>query len=307
MQQQFRSLEQRAGHEAPLHRVRAEEVEQGEQGHPLVMHHIRLNGCARFVRTQTVRRVIDRFIETVGARAPLGRQELQVFTRLNGRNHQRHRRGIRSDHEIFGQSSFQAQSGHAKGAVLIVELNIGPVITRLGYAPWHAAQFSILDLLGHGGLAGVIEQRFFIAGHDQHRHQVFEHRPTPGNERRFAPRGNQRAPHREPVILRHLPEGDGDITAQPRLRGQQIVEAVVAPPVANVESDGKQVLRRVEKKREVHCGQFFALPGQGFQCEQPLTGVFARFAQAKREFGELCLFEQRTEGQLKIRDLAQSE
>ena len=91
------------------------------------------------------------------------------------------------------------------------------------------------------------------------------------------------------MVLRNLPQGDGDIAAQARLRGQQIIEAGVTPAFGDVESDGEQIPRRIEQKGEIHRGQFVALPGQGFQGEQALAGVVAGFTQAARQFSEPVL------------------
>ena len=235
------------------------------------------------------RRVIDRFVETVGPCAPLGRQPLQILARFPRRNHQRHRGGVRSDHQVLGQSSFQTQARHAEGAVLVVQMNVGPVVARFGNAPRHAAQFPILDLPLDRRFAGVIEQRVLIVGHDQQRHQIFEHRTAPRNQDRLAPRSDEQTAHREPVVLRNLPQGDGDVAAQACLGGQQIVETGVTPALrSTLNPMENRSLRRVEQKSKIHRGQFVALPGQGFQCEQALTGMVAGFTQAAREFSEMC-------------------
>ena len=204
-----------------------------------MMRHEGSDRCARFVRRQARRRVIHRFIKTVCAVASLGREPLQVFACLHRRNHQRHGGGVRGDHQVLGQSAFQAQAGHAEGAILVIELNIGAVVARFGNAPRHAAQFSILDLLLDRRLAGVIKQGVLIVGHDQQRHQIFEHRTAPRNENWLATRGDEQPTHREPVVLRNLPQGDGNVTAQARLGGQQIIEAGVEPAFGDIEPGGK--------------------------------------------------------------------
>ncbi len=110
------------------------------------------------------------------------------------------------------------------------------------------------------------------------------------------------------MILRNLPQGDGDITAQARLRSQQVIEAGVTAAFGDVEPDGKQFPRRVEQKRKVHRGQFVALFGQGFQCKQALAGMVAGFQQAAREFSVTFVFvDQRTERFGQHRDFTQAE
>ena len=155
------------------------------------MRHERSDGDARLVRRQTRGRVIDRFVETVSALASLGREPLQIFTRFPRRDHQRHRGGVGRDHQVLGQAPFQAQTRHAKGAVLIVQMDIGPVVAGFGDAPRHAARFPVLDLLLDGRFAGVIEQGVFIVRHHQQRHQILEHRPAPGNQDRLAARRDE--------------------------------------------------------------------------------------------------------------------
>ena len=96
-------------------------------------------------------------------------------------------------------------------------------------------------------------------------------------------RTDEQPPHREPMILRHLPQGDGNVTAQARLRGQQIIKTGVEPALGDIESGGEQIPRDVEQKFKIHCGEFVALLRQDFEREQSLTGVFGSFTQAARE------------------------
>jgi hypothetical protein len=67
-----------------LHGVVPQEIDQRQQAHPLMMRHEGPDRGAGFVRRQARRRVIHRFVETVSAFAPLGRQPLQVLTGLAG-------------------------------------------------------------------------------------------------------------------------------------------------------------------------------------------------------------------------------
>ena len=124
------------------------------------------------------------------------------------------------------------------------------------------------------------------------------------------------------MVLRNLSQGDGDVAAQARLRGQQVIEAGVTPALGDVEPDGELIPRAVEQEGKVHRGQFVALLGQGFQGEQTLAGLAAGFPQAGREGREPLMFfvpglvrfrreslqdrlDQRTERLLKLRDLPQ--
>ena len=84
----------------------------------------------RLARRQARRRVIDGFIEAVGARSPLRGQPLQVLTgRVRG-DHKRKRRSVGGDHHILGQSALQAQAGNAESPVLVVEIGVRAVVSK---------------------------------------------------------------------------------------------------------------------------------------------------------------------------------
>ena len=60
-----------------------------------------------------------------------------------------------------------------------------------------------------------------------------------------------RAAQLEPVLLWHLPRGDGDEAGQPRLGRQRVVTARVEAPFCDVVADGKQMALMVEQKIEI--------------------------------------------------------
>src|ERR1035438_10925312 len=63
LQKQIRSLEQRTGHEAPLHGGSGQLVDQSQQDHPLIVHHEGSDGGASFVRWEARWGAIHSFIE----------------------------------------------------------------------------------------------------------------------------------------------------------------------------------------------------------------------------------------------------
>ena len=81
------------------------------------------------------------------------------------------------------------------------------------------------------------------------------------------------------MVLWHLPFRDGEITAKPRFRREQIVKTQIAPAFGDVETDGEQIARLVEEETEIHFRQFVALTGESFQSAHPLTRTFAHLAQ----------------------------
>jgi hypothetical protein len=80
LQQQVGRLEQGTGHEAPLHGVVPQQIDQRQQAYPLMVRHEGSDSSARFVRRQARRCVIHRLVETVVTCTPFIRQSLQVFT-----------------------------------------------------------------------------------------------------------------------------------------------------------------------------------------------------------------------------------
>ena len=89
-------------------------------------------------------------------------------------------------HQVLAQAALQAQPGHAEGAVLVVHPRIDGVVAGFRDPPRHAALAAVFNLARHRRLAGLVEQRVVVARHDQHRHQVLEHRAAPREQCRFA-------------------------------------------------------------------------------------------------------------------------
>ena len=76
-----------------------------------------------------------------------------------------------------------------------------------------------------------------VAAHHQERHEVFEHRAGPGEQRPSAVDFRQRAAHAEPMLLGDVAFGDADKTRQPRLAGEQVVIGVVGFRCGDVVAD----------------------------------------------------------------------
>ncbi|MOA64500.1 hypothetical protein D3C78_1905700 [compost metagenome] len=76
---------------------------------------------------------------------------------------------------------------------------------------------TMFDLQGDGRAAGLLQQRAFIAGHDQVGHQVLEHRSGPGKQYRYPPIVAEQASEGEPGLLRQLALGDDHEIGQANL------------------------------------------------------------------------------------------
>ena len=137
----------------------------------------------------------------------------------------------------------EAQPGDAERPVLIDLVHVDGVVARLGDAPGHVPLPSVLDLARHRGLAGLLQQRVLVAGQEQPRHEVLEHRAAPRHQAEVAAVAGEQAAEREPVLLRHLALGDEQIARQAGFGGQQVVPGRIAPPLAQVVADAQQVAR----------------------------------------------------------------
>ena len=256
LKQQHGRLEQGFRLEPFLHRTVQELIGQGKKGHALVMRHVGSNHGARLSTGQAGRGVVDRFMEAESSFKPFGGQPLEIGTRLLGRHHERERRGIGRDHQVFREPSFEPQAGHAECPVLVVEMYVDGIVAAFRNAPGHPAFPPILDLAGHGRLAGPVEQGVFIGRHHQERHEVFEHRSAPRKQNRLSAAGSgEQTPQGEPVFLGQLSLGNRHETGKSRFRSQQIVVAGVLPMLAYVVSDGQQMARLIEQELIFHTGK----------------------------------------------------
>ena len=275
LQQQQRGLERRVGLEAALHRLVEQQIGQRQQAHALVVRHVRAHDRAGLAARQARRRVVDRLVVTEGAGQALVGQALQVLDGGSRFDHQRHHAGVRRHHQVLGQAALEAQTRHAEGAVLVVQVGVGGVVARLGHAPRHTALAPIADLAVDGREHGLVQQRVVVARHHQHRHQVLEHRAAPRQQQGVAVHRGEQASEGEPVGLRHLALRDGGEAGQAHFGGQQVVVAGIAAVLVDVVADGHQVACRVVEEAVFHVRQVAAALGQ------PQQGVAAR-AQRRR-------------------------
>ena len=154
-------------------------------------------------------------------------------------DHRGKRRRVGGDDGVLAQAAFEPQARHAEVRVLVGELQIARVVGGFGNAPGNAELDAILDLSLHDQAIGLLQQAAGRRAHDQRRHEVFEHRARPGDERRACSDRRDRAPEPKPVARRNVVLGDGDEARQARLGGEQVVavriERALVAPVADRE------------------------------------------------------------------------
>ena len=272
LQEQHCGLEGRVRLKALLHRPVQQHICQREQAHALVMGHEGPDHGADLPARQAGRRVVDRLVETEVALTPLGRESLQIFTRLRGRYHQGQCRGIGCHHQILGEPALQPQAGHAERPVLVIEMSVHAVVAGFRHAPRYPALGSVVDLPLHRGPAGLVQQRAVVGRHNQQGHQVLEHRSAPGEQHRFAAGAGEPASHGKPALLRQLPLRDGHEGRQPGLGGQQVIVAGVAPAV-------------VQEKVVLHARKLVGVKRKPLHDGDSLLGALATLGDQPLQFG----------------------
>ena len=200
--------------------------------------------------------VVERFVKPVSAAAALLRDTFQILHGERRIDHRGQCGGVGCDDQILTQSAFQPQTRHAETRILVGEIDVAGVESRFRNSPRHAAFGTVFDLPEHHLLVRLAQHAFVGRAHHQGRHQVFEHRTGPGNQRRSTAHRRQRAAQPEPMRRRNFALGDGDETGKSGLRGQQDrsnLHPSVPSPAS--EPNGKQFSWLVEQKSEVHPGR----------------------------------------------------
>ena len=168
---------------------------------------------------------------------------------------------IGCDNRIARQAALQAQIGHAEIGILVVHMRIARIERRFRNTPWQTARGRIIDLALHHELVGLVKQRTKRLGHDQRRHQIFEHRAGPGEQSALPAHGHQKTAKLEPMFDRNVALGDGEQARQTRFGRQKIVAAFVQFVFLHTETDGEKAAFLPFKETELH-----------IECELARTG-----------------------------------
>src|SRR5439155_2954938 len=109
--------------------------------------------------------------------------------------------------QVVAQSAFQPQAGYAKRLVLVGVVAIDHTPRRFRHAPGNAAAASVLDLSANDAAAGLVEKGIGKDPHQEHGHQVLEHRGAPRQHRGNAVDADRQATQMETVFLWHVAPG----------------------------------------------------------------------------------------------------
>ena len=268
LQQQQCGLELRMAFEAALHRSIEKRVRSREQAHALMMGHERAHDRMRLARLLTRGGVVDGLVKAVIGEPAKPCHFAQVVSRLSRQQRQRESAGIRRDHQFLRQATLQAEPWHAKCAVLVVLGGVGQVVAGFGNAPRHVVSLRVRNLPRDHRLAGLCEQRARKHRHHQQRHQVFEHRAAPGEQRRGAFTRGEQATECKPAFLGDLPVRDRGKHPKTHFGREQIVVPAIALGFAHVVADREQMALRVVQKPIVDESEFDACSAQSLDRAQ---------------------------------------
>jgi len=126
-----------------------EKIGQGEERHPLVMRHIRLDYNPAFPLPLRLPTEIHGLVIAVISEQPLFGHSLQIQHGLNRRQIQCQQRRVGSDHQLFFQSALQAERRHPERLVLkgFFQVEVGK--SGFGNTPRHTPHAAIGDLDRH--------------------------------------------------------------------------------------------------------------------------------------------------------------
>ena len=167
-----------------------------------MMRHVILERRAGLATGHACGREIDRLIKAVSALVTAFSQCFQISACLQWGHHQRQNRRVWCDDQIVGETALESQPRHTECAILIYAVGVGRIVARLGNAPRHSALAAVFDLAGHDCPVGLIEQRALIGRHHEQRHQIFEHRAAPRQQRHRTVVGGQLPAQGKPMVLR---------------------------------------------------------------------------------------------------------
>ena len=175
LEQQFSCPDHRFGMEFLTHFAVLHGIENGHDGHSLVVGKIGPHDGHGLALAQPRRSVVQGFIEAIVSARAFARQPLVVLRGRARRNHGRQPRGIGGNDRVVGEAPLQAKPRHAEVRVLVGEFNITGGESGFGYAPWNTKKIGVGDLALDHQPGGLIKQSGTRSAHDQRRHEVFKH------------------------------------------------------------------------------------------------------------------------------------
>ena len=287
VQKKVHGLKGLLAHRSPDLDVAQQNIGDRDQGHALVMRHVGAHGDEPVRPRQAAGREIESIDESEGAERSQLLERLEIQCRRFGPDAEREGRCIGRNHQVVRQAALDAQSRNTEGAILVVSAGVGQSVGRFRDAPGDPPLRRVAALILHRRRFALAQKRVPAAGQEERRHEVFEHRSAPGQDRRFAPQPGDRPTKREPVLDRSVVLGDGEIARQTGLGRQQIVVIAIHPPDAVVVADHEEPRLGVVEKGEVHpVGERVTPLGQGAEVARKIAVLGNPFFDGAPEVGK---------------------
>ena len=240
LQQEVHRADRLFTQKAVDHNIAVQGVGDRCLNHPLMMCHVRRDSDEIAARHDPVRGEIQCFDKTVSLKCALLRQDAQVLGRSIRPTAKRQGRPVRGNHQIIREPPANTKTRHTKGAILKRAARVRGAERGFRYAPRDAPFMAIHPLKIDCSQFAFAQQRVTVAGQEQWWHQVFEHRPVPGQDRWLALQSCDRPAECEPVRDRCIVFGNGKVAGQSGLCRQQIIMAVVHFPEALIVANPEQ-------------------------------------------------------------------
>ncbi|MNS76675.1 hypothetical protein D3C72_1102300 [compost metagenome] len=142
---------------AGVHSSLLQRVGNGHHRHALMMGHEVLHDGNPLIVGQPRPGEVQRLVKAVTSSSSLRGQPLEILQCRAGVDHGRQRGGVGGYHAIFRQPTLEGQARNTKVGVLIGELQVPGVVSRLGYAPWNAKRTAIADLQRDDQAVGLLQ------------------------------------------------------------------------------------------------------------------------------------------------------
>ena len=239
-----------------------------------MVRHIGLNHHAVGALGQPRSGIVNSLIPAIGPAGAHVAQALEIAPGGRRRDHGGKPAGIGRYDGIFAQAPLQTQIGNAKAGILKILVAIQRVILRFGNPPGNAQPLGIADLPLDRRLVAGGQQTACRFMHDQRWHEILEHRPRPGLQRRGPSQRGQRAPEVKPVPRGNVALGDREKARQPGFGGKQIVGVGIQHLVVHPVTDDQQLARLVKQEPELHAfGHAAAGVGKDVETEGDLLSA----------------------------------
>ena len=248
-----------------------------------MVRHVGAHRHHRYAFGQACRRKVERLVPAKWSASALLLHALEVADGGGGIDHRGKSGGVWRHHGLVAEAALQAQTGNAETRVLIGEFPIPGIECRFGNTPGQIPLIPILDLASDDQPRGFAEQAPFRLAHDKDRHEIFEHRPRPGDQRGPAVDGGQQSTQSEPMPNRQISLGNRQEAREPGLRREKIVATGVLRAVSHSIADGQQLALRLDQKSEFHGHRkgARASPKRSQARNEPRRGRWIRFDVAQ--------------------------